>query len=91
MAEQLERFPESEVARYPWDVWGSGKVYRLTQGVDYECGTKTMVSMVRRVAWRRGMKARVSYRIRSKYERLPDSITFQFVDRGAGDMEGQTK
>jgi len=82
MAETVTEFPEGPEASYPWVEWGDGQIWELTQGVDFTVDTRTLASLARRTAWRRGLQARVAIR--------GPKITLQFLPRHITEQEPAT-
>ncbi len=65
MAERLDNydFKEKELGRppkYPWHLWLNGATWKIKQGVDFTCGMRSMVNLIRRTADGYGMYVRIS-------------------------------
>jgi hypothetical protein len=72
-----ERTPGRGTRRYPWKSWMNGKVWRVTHGEDFDCGTQSFVSGLIIRAKSRGLaidhdsneaKTEVTFRFRPKTE-----------------------
>lgn len=59
MAKQLKSYtPQSKPgpsASYPWDKWLDGNIWRLTQGVDFQCSLPSITDLIRKTAKARGV------------------------------------
>lgn len=61
MAEELNEWPRNvKMSRgtrslYDWDLWLNGKVWKLVQGIDFDCKVKSMQSVVHGACRRRNM------------------------------------
>lgn len=67
MAEILDSFEFGETkwfsqAKYPWDSWTNGAVWRMTQGDDFDLATRDFARTVRRYAQTHGYLVRVQRR-----------------------------
>jgi len=78
MATRLERFPLSSNARYRWDEWLDGGVWRLVQGDDYTASTNSLIAAARDKAGRMGGTVRTR---REHDEAGNEGVIVQFVRR----------
>lgn len=75
MAEVLQSFEFKEThkpSRYPWDEWCDGRIWKVTQGVDFHIKTVSFRQNLAYVATRR--KLRLRTRI------IDNTMVFQFVN-----------
>ena len=66
MAEILEDHEFGKVGRkggYPYDTWFDGQIWKLYQGVDFNCGITSMRVNLYNAAKRKGIKIRTSTRV----------------------------
>ena len=66
MAEILDDHEFGKVGRndaYPYDEWFDGQVWKLYQGVDFDCTVISMRVNLYNAAKRRGIKIRTSMRV----------------------------
>jgi hypothetical protein len=66
MAEILDDYEFGKVGRndgYPYDEWFDGQVWKLYQGVDFDCGLVSMRVNLYNAARKRGIKIRTSMRV----------------------------
>ena len=56
MAETIDAFPETPTpARYPWDEWLDGRIWKLTAGDDFNGTARDFSSHIRISAYRRNL------------------------------------
>jgi hypothetical protein len=72
-AERIMAWEPQVVARYPWERWSDGAVWRLQRGSDY--------AVARRV-WESGRRAARERGLRMLFRDWGDEIELQFVPRG---------
>ena len=59
MATNIDSFSAPQqrgiAAKYPYDQWFNGAIWRITQGEDFDCKPQNVRSTLRVQAWRKGL------------------------------------
>jgi hypothetical protein len=76
MPRVLDRFPDSPMAKYPWDEWLDGRVWELTPGEDFAAKPSTFRANAQLQAKKRGGSVRVRT-LRGLHGK--DRLVLQFV------------
>ena len=74
MAETLDEFPDIHKGKrntHPWELWGDGRVWRLTKGVDF----KSTITALRMAAKRHADRLNMSVRTAAEGK---DKLIIQF-------------
>ena len=53
------RQQDSRTVAYPWDDWLDGRIWRLDPGKDFTCPPKSLESVIRTTANRRGVRVHI--------------------------------